>query len=369
MSEGAWGRPHERGPVRRTAVRRSEIGAVVIKSAALVALVSACLAAAVAAPAQGRVSRIRQRGALVCGVAPGVAGFAQVDEQGRYRGFDVDICRALSAAIFGTPDRVRYEQASSVEQFLRAPDVDVVSRRLTWSLQREGMRLLFGPVMFYDGQGFLVPTRLRVQAVRQLSNLRICVVAGGLSESNLTTYFRSHQLTLRKVLIQSTAQLSGGFLDGEFSAGRCGAFTADLSELGSLRSGMRKPEDFGILDEQISKEPLAQLVRQSDVDLFNVLRWTIFAMIKAEELGVTAANVPEMAKATDPDVKRLLGATPGNGKALGLDEAWEANVIKAVGNYGETFDRNVGARSPIKLPRGLNRLWTAGGLMFAPSLR
>jgi general L-amino acid transport system substrate-binding protein len=351
---------------------------VISKSAALVTLVALASLAAhcerpaglpAAAAGQGRVARIRQRGALVCGVAPGVAGFARVDEQGRYTGFDVDICRGLSAAIFGTPDNVRYEQASSVEQFLRVPDVDVVSRRLTWSLQREGMGLLFGPVMFYDGQGFLAPARLRIQTVRQLSNLGICVVAGGLSESNLTGYFQSHKLTLRKILIRSSAQLDGGFLDREFSAGRCDAFTGDQSELGSLRSGMRKPDDFGILDEQISKEPLAQLVRQSDVDLFNVLRWTIFAMINAEELGITAANVSEMAKASDPDVKRLLGVTPGDGQALGLDEAWAANVIKAVGNYGEAFDRNVGARSSIRLPRGLNRLWTTGGLMFAPPLR
>jgi general L-amino acid transport system substrate-binding protein len=351
---------------------------VISKSTALVTLVALASLAAhcerpaglpAAAAGQGRVARIRQRGALVCGVQPGVAGFAHVDEQRRYTGLDVDICRALSAAIFGTPDRVRYEQASSVEEFLRVPDVDVVSRRLTWSLQREGMGLLFGPVMFYDGQGFLVSTRLRVRVVSQLSNLGICVVAGGSSESNLTRYFQSHKLTLRKILIRSTAQLGGGFLDGEFSAGRCGAFTADLSELGSLRSGMRKPDDFGILDEQISREPLAQLVRQSDIDLFNVLRWTIFAMISAEELGVTSANVSEMAKSADSDVKRLLGVTPGDGKALGLDEAWAANVIKAVGNYGEAFDHNVGARSPIKLPRGLNRLWTTGGLMFAPPLR
>jgi general L-amino acid transport system substrate-binding protein len=352
---------------------------VISKSVALVALVAfaafVLLAAGCERPAglpaaaagQGRVARIRQRGALVCGVAPGVAGFAHVDEQGRYTGFDVDICRALSAAIFGTPDKVRYEQASSVEQFLRAPDVDVVSRRLTWSLQREGMGLLFGPVMFYDGQGFLVPARLGIKALRQLSDRRICVVAGGLSESNLTRYFRFHRLTLRKILIHPPS--GGASLDGEFSAGRCDGFTADLSELGSLRSGMRKPDDFRILDEQISKEPLAQLVRRSDVDLFSVLRWTIFAMIDAEELGVTSANVPEMVNAAEPDVKRLLGTTPGNGKALGLDEAWAVNIIKAVGNYGEAFDRNVGARSAIKLPRGLNRLWTTGGLMYAPPLR
>ena len=188
-----------------------------------------------------------------------------------------------------------------------------------------------------------------------------------MNESNLTRYFRSHKLTLRKILIHAPS--GGASLEAEFSAGRCDGFTADLSELGSLRSGMRKPDDFRMLDEQISKEPLAQLVRRSDVDLFNVLRWTIFAMIDAEELGVTSTNVSDMVNDADPDVKRLLGATPGNGKALGLDEAWAANVIKAVGNYGEAFDRNVGARSAIKLPRGLNRLWTTGGLMFAPPLR
>lgn len=313
--------------------------------------------------AQGRVLRIRQRGTLVCGVAPGVAGFARVDAQGRYSGLDVDVCRAVSAAIFGTPDNVRYEQASSVEQFQRTPDIDLVSRRLTWSLQREGLGLLFGPVMFYDGQSFLVPAGLPAQEVSQLSNARICVVAGGLSESNLTTYFRSHNLALRKVLIQARQ------LEAELSAGRCDAFTADVSELGSLRSTMGKPDTFRILSERISKEPLAQVVREADVDLFDVLRWTIFAMIDAEELGVTSGNVAEMAKGANPDVRRLLGVTPGNGKALGLDEAWAYNVIKTVGNYGEVYERNVGAASPIKLPRGLNALSSAGGLMFAPPLR
>jgi general L-amino acid transport system substrate-binding protein len=327
------------------------------------AVAVAVLGGEAATVAQGRVERIRQRGTLVCGVAPGVAGFARVDERGRYSGLDIDVCRALSAAIFGTPDHVRYEPASSVDQFQRTPEVDLVSRRLTWSLQREGMGLLFGPVMFYDGQGFLVPARVPAQQVRQLSNVRICVVPGGLSESNLTAYFRAHKLGLQKRLIQPEQ------LDAELSAGRCGAFTADVSELGSLRSAMRKPADFRILPEQISKEPLAQLVRSTDVDLFEVLRWTIFAMIAAEELGVTSANVAEMAKSANSDVRRLLGVTPGNGKALGLDEAWAYNVVKTVGNYGEIYDRNVGMGSPIKLPRGVNALWSMGGLMFAPPLR
>jgi general L-amino acid transport system substrate-binding protein len=338
--------------------------AVNARRAVLAALAVAALAAEhPAAQGQGRIPRIRQRGALVCGVAPGVAGFAQVDGQGRYRGLDVDVCRALSAAIFGAPDNVRYERASSVEQFQRTPDIDLVSRRLTWSLQREGMGLLFGPVMFYDGQGFLVPARLPAQRVRQLSNIPICVVPGGLNESNLTAYFRAHQLTLEKRLIQSAQA------EAELSAGRCGAFTADVSELGSMRSAMRKPGDFRILLEQISREPLAQLVRDTDVDLFKVLRWTIFAMINAEELGVTSVNVAQMAKSGDPDVRRLLGTTPGNGKALGLDEAWAYNVVKTVGNYGEVYERNVGMGSAVKLPRGVNALGSAGGLMFAPPLR
>jgi general L-amino acid transport system substrate-binding protein len=296
-------------------------------------------------------------------VAPGVAGFAQVDGQGRYRGLDVDVCRAISAAVFGTPDNVRYERALSVEQFQGTPDIDLVSRRLTWSLQREGMGLLFGPVMFYDGQGFLVPAKFPAQQIRQLSDTPVCVVAGALSESNLTIYFRSRQLTLQKRLIQASQ------VEAELTAGRCAAFTADVSELGSLLSAMQKPSDFRILPEQISREPLAQLVRSTDVDLFEVLRWTIFAMIRAEELGVTSANVAQMAKSSEPDVRRLLGVTPGNGKALGLDEAWAYNVVKTVGNYGECYERNVGMASPIKLPRGLNALAASGGLMFAPPLR
>ena len=184
-----------------------------------------------------------------------------------------------------------------------------------------------------------------------------------MNESNLTSYFRAHELTLQKRLIQP------GQAEAELTAGRCTAFSADVSELGSLRSEMRKPGDFRILPEQISKEPLAQLVRGTDVDLFNVLRWTIFAMINAEELGVTSENVATMANSANPDVRRLLGVTPGNGKALGLDEAWAYNVVKTVGNYGEVYERNVGMGSAVKLPRGVNALGSAGGLMFAPPLR
>jgi general L-amino acid transport system substrate-binding protein len=330
---------------------------------ALVVTLLAVLVAGGTASAEGRVSRIRQRGTLVCGVAPGVAGFAQVDSAGRYKGLDVDICRAVAAAILGSPDKVRYEAASSVEQFQKNGDIDLVSRRLTWSLQREGLGLLFGPVTFYDGQGFLLPARQNVPQVRDLSAARICVVAGGLLEANLTSYFRLHQLTLRKVLVQQEQ------VEAELAARRCEAFSADVSELGSLRSGFKRPGDYRILPDQISKEPLAQLVRAADVDLFDVLRWTVFALVTAEELGVSSANVVAQATSTDSEVKRLLGLLPGNGKALGLDETWAATVIRTVGNYGEIYERNVGMASPIKLPRGLNALSSQGGLMFAPPLR
>ena len=338
------------------------LGCLVLTTVAL-----AVLAGESPASAQGRLARIRQRGMLVCGVAPVIVGFSRVDSQGRYSGFDVDICRAVSAAIFGSPDRVRYEHADSVEQFQHGSDIDLVSRRLTWSLQREGMGLLFGPVMFYDGQGFLVPARISAQKARELSSVRVCVVPGGLSEANLATYFNQQHLTLQRKILLPAERV--GQLEGELSSGRCDAFTADVSELGSLRSAMRQPDAYRILPEQISKEPLAQLVRATDVDLFQVLRWTVFAMIAAEELGITSRNVSEMARSTNPDIRRLLGATPGNGKALGLDEAWAYNIVKTVGNYGEVYERNVGMASAVKLPRGLNRLWSAGGLMFAPPLR
>jgi general L-amino acid transport system substrate-binding protein len=301
---------------------------------------------------------------LVCGVTPGVRGFADVDDRGQYSGLDVDICRALAAAIFGTVEKVRFVPAGPVDGFLKSSEIDLVSRRLTWSLQREGLGLLFGPVTFYDGQGFLVPRALKVKAPRELAGARICIVPGTVTEYNLNTYFQSRHLAFRKVVLRSVDQV-----EAEFAAGRCDAFTADLSELGSVRSRMGKRDAFEILPELISKEPLGPIVRQGDDRFFNVLRWTVFALIAAEELGITSANVGSKSASADLDVKRFLGVVPGNGRALGLDEAWAANVIKAVGNYGEIFERNVGMQSPIQFERGLNGLWTDRGLMYAPLLR
>jgi general L-amino acid transport system substrate-binding protein len=314
--------------------------------------------------ADSHLERIRERGGLVCGVSQGVLGFAQVDRQGRYSGFDVDICRAIATAILGTPQKVRFVDAGTVEGFLRSNEIDVVSRRLTWSLQREGLGLLFGPVTFYDGQGFMVPRASQVGTLAQLANARVCLVPGTVTEFNLNAYVQSRQITVRKVLLRSLDQA-----EGELAAKRCDALTADVSELGSVRSRMANRDAFEILPELISKEPLAPIVRQGDDQFYNVLRWTIFAMIAAEELGITSQNVAARARSGDVDVKRLLGAVPGNGRALGLAEDWASKVIEAVGNYGEVFERNVGMQSPIRLERRLNGLWTDGGLMYAPPLR
>jgi general L-amino acid transport system substrate-binding protein len=324
------------------------------------------------APRPGdRLDAIRRKGHLTCGVNPAVAGFAAVDHDGNYHGLDVDICRALSAAIFGTPDKVDYALALRVEDFRRTPDIDIVSRRLTWELRREGsLGLLFGPIMFYDGQGFLVSKQSLGSGVQSptdlhaLSSLPICVVAEGAAEANLTAFGRARGLAFNTVPIKSLSEAGAAL-----TAGRCRALTADVSELGAIRSKLPDTAAFDILDERISREPLAQLLRQEDVRLFDVLRWAVFALIGAEELGIDSKNVDAMLASGDPAVQRLLGVMPGNGRALGLDEKWAYHIIKALGNYGELFDRNVGRGSPIGLDRGLNNLWTAGGLMYAPPLR
>jgi general L-amino acid transport system substrate-binding protein len=314
-----------------------------------------------------RLERIKVRGVLTCGVEPTVAGFAEVDAQGRYRGLDVDICRAMSAAIFGTPDKVKYVKALTVAEFIRTDEIDIVSRRLTWELQRETLGLLFGPITFYDGQGFLVSKKLGVRAPRELAGVELCVAGGTVFELNLGAYFTAHSLPLKKTILESPTRFDE--IADALTTGRCRAYTADVSELGAIRQRIRHPDEFDILSEHISKEPLAPLVRQDDPQFFAVLRWTIFALIQAEELGVTSKNLDDMRKSTSVDVQRLLGVIAGNGKALGLRETWAYDVIKGVGNYGEIFERNVGRESGIKLDRGLNRLSTAGGLMYAPPLR
>ena len=299
------------------------------RSAVLVVVAAVVAASCGGHVSSSRLSRIRQRGFLVCGVFPGIAGFAQVDRNGHHTGFDIDLCRAVAAAVLGSADRIRYEPVATLDLLQRSSDIDLVSRRLTWSLRREGMGVLFGPITFYDGQGFLVAGHLRVDQATGLAGVPICVADNSEHDVSLIAYFRRHRISLDRVGVADGAAAGRALAEG-----RCQAFSADVSELASVRSTMADPHAFRILADRITSEPLAQLVRREDVDLFNVLRWTVFAMITAEELGVTSTNVGEMAKSENPDVGRLLGSVPGNGAALGLDEAWARRVIADVGNYG-----------------------------------
>jgi general L-amino acid transport system substrate-binding protein len=311
---------------------------------------------------------IVRRGVLGCGVEAAVPGFVDVDRQGRHTGLDVDICRAVAAAILGDADRVRFVRVTHVTELGTNPDVDMVARRLTWELRREQpLGLLFGPVTFYDGQGFLVPRPLNAASPRDLAGRAICVAGGPVFELNLSTYFSEHSLPLKKVVVESPHAYDD--IAAALSDGRCEVYSGDLSDLGTIRQRTANPAGFAILDELISKEPLAPLVRDDDIPLFNVVRWTVAALVRAEELGVTATNIDAMRASENLEVRRLIGVVPGNGQALGLRESWAYDAIRQVGNYGEIFERHVGRGSPLGLDRGLNRLWTEGGLMYAPPLR
>ncbi len=336
-----------------------------MRISAVLAMLMLTSTAALAGP---RLDRIRQRGYLTCGVEPAVAGFAEVDAQGRYRGFDVDVCRAIAAAILGTSEKTRFIQVSNVAEFLKNDQIDVVSRRLTWELQREGgLPILFGPITFYDGQGFLVARTVNATSSRQLADVPLCVAGGTNFEFTVGSHFQRQHLGLKKIVLESATDF--GSIAAALASGRCTAYTADVSELGAIRSRLPHPDAFEILPEQISREPLAPLLRQDDPQFFVIVRWTILALVNAEELGVTSANLDAMRKSDDVDVQRLLGVVPGNGKALGLTESWAHDAIKAVGNYGEMFEKNLGRGSSLELDRGLNRLAKDGGLMYAPPLR
>jgi general L-amino acid transport system substrate-binding protein len=278
------------------------------------------------------------------------------------------MCRAVAAAVLGDASRVRYVPLSAQARLtaLQSGEVDLLSRNTTWTLTRDTANgLNFGPVTFYDGQGFMVSVNLGVKSARELSGASVCVQTGTTSELNLADYFRANGMELRPVTIEKYEEVTAAYL-----AGRCDAITSDASQLAAIRANeTSNPEDHLILPEIISKEPLAPAVRHGDDQWFDVVKWSVLATIEAEEKGVTSKNVDAMLKSEDPTIRRLLGVTPGLGAALGLDERWAYNVIKQVGNYGEVFDRNVGVDSKLKLPRGLNAQWTQGGLQYAPPAR
>ena len=320
------------------------------------------------AQAGATLDAVQKKGFVQCGISDVLPGFSFADAKGQYQGLDVDVCRAVAAALFGDASKVKYSPLTAKERFtaLQSGEVDMLSRNTTWTSSRDAaMGLNFTGVTYYDGQGFLVNKELGVKSAKELDGATVCIQAGTTTELNLSDYFRAngHNYT---PITYDTSDESAKSLE----SGRCDVLTSDQSQLYAQRIKLAKPDDYVVLPEVISKEPLGPAVRQGDEEWFDIVRWTLFAMLNAEELGVTSANVEEKAKSTkNPDVARLLGAEGEYGKDLKLPEDWAVQIIKQVGNYGEIFDRNVGAGSELKIERGLNALWNNGGVQYAPPVR
>jgi general L-amino acid transport system substrate-binding protein len=314
----------------------------------------------------GTLDTIKARGALVCGSNPGLAGFALPDDQGVYKGLDVDECRALAAAIFNDANKVKYLPINAKDRptILASGEIDVLIRNTTWTMSREIAGMFFTGVNYYDGQGFMVRKKLGVDSATKLDGASICVQQGTTTELNVADYFRAHNIKFEPVVFATDDETVKAY-----DSGRCDAYTTDASGLYAERLKLSVPDDNMVLPEIISKEPLGPSVRKDDVTWFEIVQWTHYAMITAEELGVTQANVDEKLKSDNPEIRRLLGVEGDFGKNLGLTNDWAYRIIKQVGNYGESFERNVGMGSPIKIRRGLNALWTQGGLQYAPPIR
>ena len=311
---------------------------------------------------------IKQRDQVVCGVNTGLAGFSAADSQGNWVGLDVDVCKAIAAAVLGDAKKVKWVPLNAQQRFtaLQSGEVDILSRNTTFTLTRDAsLGLYMTAVTYYDGQGFIVPKKSKITSAKQLKNAEICVQSGTTTEKNLTDYFKSINVKMKPVVFEGFEASVKAFFSG-----RCQAYTTDASGLASIRNKEApKPDDYLILPELISKEPLGPMVRRGDDEWFTIVKWTIYALLEGEEYGITQANVDQMKSSQDPPVQRILGTSEDTGKLLGLDKEWAYRAIKAVGNYGEIFERNVGPQSALKLPRGLNNLWNKGGLQYAPPIR
>jgi general L-amino acid transport system substrate-binding protein len=333
------------------------------------AIAGAALAVvATAASAQTSIlSQVKARGMLNCGSNPGLAGFGVPDGQGNWAGLDVDSCRAVAAAIFNDPNKVKFIPLSAKDRFtaLQSGEVDVLARNSTWTMSRDtSLGLNFGPVNYYDGQGFMIRKKLGVASAKQLNGASVCTQQGTTTELNLADFFRANSLKYEVVSFATADETVKAY-----DAGRCDAFTTDASGLYAERLKLTAPDDHIVLPEIISKEPLGPVVRHGDDQWFDLVKWTHYAMLNAEELGVTKANVDEMKKSDNPEIKRLLGVEGKFGDAIGVSNDWAYQIIKHVGNYGESFERNVGMGSRLKIARGQNALWTKGGLQYAPPVR
>ena len=342
-----------------------------VKKHSLTTLTVAALSFAATAPAHAgkTLDAIKARGQLVCGVSSGVAGFSQADSSGKWSGLDVDVCRAIAASVLGDANKVKWVPLVAQQRFaaLQSGEVDILSRNTSWTLTRDAsLGLAFTGVTYYDGQGFMVPAKSKVKSAKQLKNATVCVQSGTTTEKNLSEFSRANSLAIKPVVFEKFDAANAAYF-----AGRCQAYTTDASGLASIRNKEAKnPLDHVVLPELISKEPLSPAVRRGDDEFFAIAKWVVFGLIEAEEYGVTQANVDALQRdSKDPAIGRLLGTTEDTGKLLGLDKDWMAHAIRATGNYGEIFERNVGPKSPLALPRGSNNLWSKGGLIYAPPVR
>ena len=325
--------------------------------------------AALPAQAGKTVDAIKARGQLICGVNTGLAGFSAADSQGNWTGLDVDVCKAIAAAMLGDASKVKYVPLNAQQRFtaLQSGEIDILSRNTTWTLTRDAsLGMNFTGVTYYDGQGFMVPAKGKIKSAKQLKGATVCVQSGTTTEKNLTDFSRANKLDIKPVVFEKQEASTSAYFSG-----RCQAFTTDASGLASIRNKEAKvPAEHLVLPELISKEPLGPSVRRGDDEFFAIAKWVIYALIEAEEYGITQANVDALkTKTDDPVVGRILGGTEDTGKLLGLDKEWAAKAIKATGNYGEIFERNVGPKSDLGMPRGINNLWNKGGIMYAPPVR
>jgi general L-amino acid transport system substrate-binding protein len=331
-------------------------------------LVTAGFLATVPAHAGKTLDAIKARGQLVCGVNTGLAGFSAADSAGNWTGLDVDICKAIAATVLNDATKIKWVPLNAQQRFtaLQSGEIDILSRNTTFTLTRDASLGMHSTVVtYYDGQGFMVPSKGKIKSAKQLKGATVCVQSGTTTEKNLTDFSRANKLDIKPVVFEKVEAATGAYF-----AGRCQAYTTDASGLASVRNKEAKdPADHLILPELISKEPLGPMIRRGDDEFLAITKWTIYALIEAEEYGITQANVDQMKSSTDPIVGRILGSTEDTGKLLGLDKEWAYRAIKAVGNYGEIFERNVGPKSPLGLPRGVNNLWSKGGIVYAPPVR
>jgi len=339
------------------------------RTAVLFVLAVATSAVPITAKAGKTLDDVKQRGQVVCGVNTSAPGFSATDSEGRWVGIDVDLCRAVAAAALGDASKVKFVPLNSQQRFaaLQAGEIDILSRNTTWSLTRDAsLGIVFtGGINYYDGQGFMVPKKLKIDSAKKLGGATVCVQSGTTSEKNVTEYFSAHGIKYKSVVFDTAEAIQAAFFSG-----RCQALTTDMSDLAGARTHASNPNDYVVLPEVISKEPLGPAVRRGDDEWFQIVRWSFYAMLEAEELGITQANADKWrAESKDPAIQRMLGVGEDTGKLLGLDKDWTYRIAKQVGNYGESFERNMGPKTPLGLPRGVNRLWTQGGLQYAPPLR